>query len=278
MGTRIRTRITPRMRIISFVLAFVMVFVGLPYVGVELTVNATERAIRFTVTDTTSQFKDQMNDNRTATGGNYTYTGKYTQNNRTTLFDYVSDYELFNGYNNCYTREAGYSDAYLSLNNAISGNTISSPSSNNITFVYKNSNTVSSSSHSHGDSPFIYLWKHNGEALTDWNDSSMKMTWNPSFNGYTLTIKCSEWLDDQMYDRIIIGGSEEAWQTRDIILSTAISKSNSSGKSYTFSYDKFESDSKKYMSVTGPVIGIAIYIAVAELALIQIHYIMETFG
>lgn len=158
MGTRIRTHITPKMRIISFVLAFVMVFVGLPYVG-NLTVKATSRAIRFTVTDTTSDFKDKMNANRTAIGGNYTYTGKYTQNNRTTLFDYVSDYELSHSYNDCKQDESGYVDVYTAFNNAISqSKTSATPlyATDNITINYTPDTTIFNDT----DMIYVYLWNN----------------------------------------------------------------------------------------------------------------------
>ena len=89
MGTRIRTHITPKMRIISFVLAFVMVFVGLPYVGVNAAAgDITQQGAISSTTTQTSIVYDQNGQTASLSGqtdstGSKTYT--YNGNIKTTI-------------------------------------------------------------------------------------------------------------------------------------------------------------------------------------------------
>ena len=84
------------------------------YVGWGLRAHAAD--IHATNTDKTSSTMA----NGTEIGG-YTYSGKYTVNNKVTLFDYVSDYEIStNTYNNCLQNESRYVDAFVRFNNTIS--------------------------------------------------------------------------------------------------------------------------------------------------------------
>lgn len=153
---------TLKMRILSAFMAFLIFTMTCPELfegwGIGLIVHAEEPSgnIHYTNTDNTSLYKDAMNTNRTGntsapntmlaqgsgqphTGNTFTYTGKYNNNNKTTVFDYVSDYELRSGgsYNICLQNESGYVDAYTMLNQAISDSTPNNNSSSNITFIYK---------------------------------------------------------------------------------------------------------------------------------------------
>ena len=255
-----RTRILSAfMAFLIFALTFQQAFVGWD-IGLRVRAEAGDGNIRATSTNKTSSMKSNIQTRaNTAAGGTspYTYSGQYTDKNKITLFDYVSDYELFDGYNNCLAFEEGYVDSYTEFNSAISGMNIDSSSSNNVTFVYKKRKTATSpDEHVMADSPYVYLWNSSsGNHLKGWKDKSLEMTWNNSFHGYTLTFDCSSWTDT--YDRIIICG--EGFQTDDITLNPGIS-SSSRGTSYTFSYERFDGqiNGNPKLVVSGPVLGTAL--------------------
>ena len=117
MEIRIKTHITPKMRIISFVLAFVMVFVGLPYMGQDLVVLA-ETTVSSSISDISggSKTAEVITDSQIVTG-NGTYIGGYLPS-AVTLFDYYSDNELRGV--DIYSNAVGYTDPYKALNFAIS--------------------------------------------------------------------------------------------------------------------------------------------------------------
>ena len=136
MGTRIRTHITPKMRIISFVLAFVILVVSLPiWIGNTGTkvkaVDLTDDGNHIYSDTKTTTIAAMGNGQTSANDSRFVYTGKITKA-QTELFDYVSDYELINNsYNNILHTEGGYDDAYTAFNGTISrtGNTSISPAS-----------------------------------------------------------------------------------------------------------------------------------------------------
>ena len=123
-----------KQRILAFFMAFMIFSLTCPELfegwGVGLIVHATGNGqIHYTNTDKTSMYKDAMNTNRTGgstpsttphTGSTFVYTGNYNNNNKTTLFDYVSDYELSGTYNTCLQTESGNCDVFTSFNDAIS--------------------------------------------------------------------------------------------------------------------------------------------------------------
>jgi len=179
MGTRIKTHITPKMRIISFVLAFVMVFVGLPYVGgnMEVKAEATGPNIysdtKYSSIMGTSGYIDSTENN------GYHYTGKITKA-KVTMFDYVSDNEIGSGnsYNNCWQNEQGYQDVYTGFNSLISTFSPSfdnSLTSNSITVTYKSEYFASS------DSVKAHIWRGSNE----FND--ILMTYDSTTGKFTCT-------------------------------------------------------------------------------------------
>ena len=117
------------MAFLIFALTFQQAFVGWE-AGLRVKA-AGDGNIHSSTTDKTST---TMSNGTTSDG--YTYTGNYTNNNKVTLFDYVSDYELAHSYNTCNQKEEGYCDSYTTLNSSISGN-LKYPSNKNITFIFK---------------------------------------------------------------------------------------------------------------------------------------------
>lgn len=135
-----RTRILASfMAFLIFALTFQQAFVGWD-AGIRVKAAAANGEIHSTNTDKSSILKTEIQTRAdTAAGGTspYTYSGKYTNNNKVALFDYVSDYEITNNtYNTCQQDESGYVDAYTTFNGTISGN-LKYPSNKNITFVFK---------------------------------------------------------------------------------------------------------------------------------------------
>ena len=178
MGTRIKTHITPKMRIISFVLAFVMVFVGLPYVGGNMEVKAEETGPNiYSDTKYSNIMGTSGHDVSTTEGHRYHYTGKITKA-KVTMFDYVSDYEISGNYNQCWQNEQGYVDAYQGFNSWISNSSPSfdnSATSNSITVTYKSEYFASS------DSVIAHIWRGSNES----ND--IPMTYDTTIGKFTCT-------------------------------------------------------------------------------------------
>ena len=120
MGTRIKTRITPKIRVMSFVIAFVILVVSLP---IWIGNTGTKVKAAYLTGDGNHIYSDTKTTTMTAMGNGqasandnrFVYTGKITKA-QTELFDYVSDYELINNsYNNILHTEGGYDDAYTSF-------------------------------------------------------------------------------------------------------------------------------------------------------------------
>ena len=194
-----------RMRVLSAFLAFLIFTLTFQeaLVGWEFgtSVKATgDGNIHSTSTDKTSNTKTAGS----SAGSGFTYTGKYTNNNKVTVFDYVTDYELKNGYNNCHQVESGYVDPFTRFNNAIShnSNTVSSAAENNITIEfqiqYSDASTppsvdvqlsttsnkfsgwlsmsyFSRSMNNGGTHNYVYRYTCNKDAT--WNNETMHATW-----------------------------------------------------------------------------------------------------
>lgn len=189
-----------RVRIISaflafliFALTFQQAFVGWEF-GVRVSA-AGDGNIHSATTEKTSIYTSAMNTRKALTGNSaYTYTGKYTNDNITTLFDYLSDYELGGGtYNVCQQNEDNYVDVYKNLNRAISDNAITnvtsvtktSPASDNVTIVFSSSNFPSTGVAN------VHLWDDDYHATT-WPGPSMEYDYNICAWKYTYSTTKSD--------------------------------------------------------------------------------------
>ena len=137
-----RTRVLSAfMAFLIFTLTFQQAFVGWD-AGIRVKAAAANGEIHSTNTDKSSIYKTNIQANAiTADGGTspYTYSGKYTNNNKVTVFDYVSDYELAHSYNDCWQYEDNYDDAFTTFNGAISKSVVQYDLSQNLTIRYKSS-------------------------------------------------------------------------------------------------------------------------------------------
>ena len=197
MGTRIRTRITPKIRVMSFVMAFVILVVSLPIwignTGTKVKAAYLDGDGNHIYSDTkTTRMTAMGNDQTSANDNRFVYTGKITKA-QTELFDYVSDYELINNsYNNILHTEGGYDDEYTHLNQAISQSnnaTEVTAQSENITINYTPHSTTFS-----GHSIFMHCWREGGtgsttfpgiEMVYDTANSRYTCTFNPDFFGFS---------------------------------------------------------------------------------------------
>jgi len=230
MGTRIRTHITPKMRIISFVLAFVMVFVGLPYVGIEAS------AVKYTI-DASTRFSGLIHRGQTGSTQhigegvtkvngdifNYEYTGR-VKSSSVKLYDYKTDGEVAGTGINMGDGGGGYYDPYTGFNTAISNSIVANshtiPGRENITINYK------SSYFSQGDHVNIYLWDSTDSTKKrkmEWPGE--KMEYDTVNEQFTYTLK----VDNLGFspDRVIF--NSDSVQTDDIV-STAMT----AGHTYLF--------------------------------------------
>lgn len=151
------------MAFLIFALTFQEAFIGWDW-GVRVSAETPSGEIHSSTSYKVSKYTADMNERRTGgstytehTGSNYVYTGKYTNDNKVALFDYVSDYELRSGgsYNTCQQDESGYVDVYTNFNNAISDDgTCVSAASNNVTIVFDYSGTSFKAS----DEIYVHMW------------------------------------------------------------------------------------------------------------------------
>lgn len=182
-----RTRVLSAfMAFLIFTLTFQQAFVGWD-AGIRVKAAAANGEIHSTNTDKSSIYlfngenpTYNIQDNAdTAAGGTspYTYSGKYTNNNKVTVFDYVSDYELEarHGYNNCYQYEDGYVDTFKAFNRAISDYSVdvtyedrTSPSSDNVTIVLTSEKYPST-----GATVNVHMWDDNSNE-TVWPGPAME--------------------------------------------------------------------------------------------------------
>ena len=197
MGTRIRTHITPKMRIISFVLAFVMVFVGLPYVGVNAAEGDIHQQGAISSTTTQTSIKSGVNEQtaslsgQTDTDGGKTYT--YNGNIKTTtveLFDYFSDSEVGGG-GPSQSWDDGYSNPYNTFNLKVSNAQIVSGythynADQTVTINYKPDTSKFTGTFNAGSVMYARLW-HEGSS-SPMSEPGAKMTWDVDNSQFTCTI------------------------------------------------------------------------------------------
>lgn len=205
-----RTRVLSAfMAFLIFALTFQQAFVGWD-AGIRVKAAAANGEIHSTNTDKSSIYlfngenpTYNIQDNAdTAAGGTspYTYSGKYTNNNKVTVFDYVSDYELAHSYNDCWQYEDNYDDAFTTLNRAISDSSVdvtyedrTSPSSDNVTIVLISSQYPSSSTanvHLYDDSSPVKTTVWPGPAMEYDDDIG---GWKYTYS--TTATDCDDYLD-----------------------------------------------------------------------------------
>ena len=154
-------------RAFAVLLAVVFVFVGMPYVGVETSLEAgaadTETS---SISSISSGIKTAgtLSGNTDIVSGNGTYTGQYFPGS-VTLFDYLSDEELKN--NDPASTVSGYYDPYTVLNTAISNDIDSNREKHNgnenITITY----TTTTPRFASTDSVYVHLWNSSNSAGND---------------------------------------------------------------------------------------------------------------
>ena len=200
-----------KQRVLSFFMSVVMIFVGLPYLGVEVSA-ALGLAIHSDVRDGSSMAG--------TVDGIYKYSGKFTKA-KVTMFDYVSDEEI-NGksYNsiNHNVPSGGYDDAFTKLNKKISesGTTQTYAADQCITVAFEDSDVTYSDI-------YVYLW-NDDDKVKSWPGIKMDKvgnefvyTFNPDALGFTP-------------DKLIFNNGSNNWQTGDIVMNLGMDK----GKKYKF--------------------------------------------
>ena len=231
---------TLKMRILSAFMAFLIFTMTCPELfegwGIGLIVHAEEPSgnIHYTNTDNTSLYKDAMNTNRTGntsapntmlaqgsgqphTGNTFTYTGKYNNNNKTTVFDYVSDYELARTYNDCLQNESGYVDAYKNLNKAISVSNITAGTSDVITIRFKKFSETAGYLDGVGD---VCIYFYGGTKSDSWNSGwgdsiNNTMNYQADTDSYVFYLNCSTWEDEDSIDNMIIRWTDYGYSWSD---------------------------------------------------------------
>ena len=186
------TTYSTKERILAFFMAFLIFTMTCPEIfegwGLGLIVHAAAAngEIHSTNTDKTSLYTATIQQNANKVDGvgtpkksPYTYSGKYTNNNKVTVFDYVSDYELEvgHGYNNCYQYEDGYVDTFKAFNRAVSSDyDISNPTASDLFKIRVKNNSLISS-------PRLYFFDDNDVGATTW-DNSPYMTYDSDNDEY----------------------------------------------------------------------------------------------
>ena len=175
---------TTKQRILAFFMAFVIIFVSLPYLGVDKGVRV--NALSGTDVITTNTTETHYSDFTSITSDSiYNYNGKIQASTKVSVFDYVSDAEFVSGLNYSYNNlehtapPDGYDDAFTAFNNAIaSTGTVKSSSNNNTTIKFKSIDNKCTRAYVHF-----------------WNTTSINTTWpgipmvfNPSDNCFYLTV------------------------------------------------------------------------------------------
>ena len=194
---------TLKMRIVSFILALIMVFVGLPYVGVNAAAgDITQQGAISSTTTQTSIVYDQNGQTASLSGqtdstGSKTYT--YNGNIKTTnveLFDYFSDSEYGGTGSPSQGWDGGYSNPYNNFNMQVScsdGSSTSYSGSNNITIKLKKGTKIGSTTYN--SAPHIYVW--NGSSNNGYPRPQMKYDSNDDSFTYTFNrsdASCSEYI------------------------------------------------------------------------------------
>lgn len=202
-----------KQRILAFFMAFMIFSLTCPELfeglGVGLIVHAAvgDGNIHSATVNKTSIYTSRMNDNKAVTGNSaYTYTGKYTNDNTTTLFDYISDYELRSGgaYNTCQQNEDNYVDVYKTLNKAISDNYVSS---DKIQIIFEPADSYKN------ENVHIYFFGGSG---TPYAWPGPKMSYDTGNGVFYYTAKYTD-LNSPTKFIINDGNNSAKWQTEDLI-------------------------------------------------------------
>ena len=196
MGIRIKPRIIFKIRILSFFMAFVLVFVGLPYVGAEAAAGDVTLQGAISATTTESSIKATLNGQTDTTDNNgktYTYNGNIKTTN-VKLFDYFSDSEYGGTGSPSQSWDNGYSNPYNKFNTAVSSDYPDSYTpTNTITLNYKGNKIAANQS-----TVYAHLWcSYDSSYSTEWQ-VGIPMTWDSANSQYTVTFNPSTVPNNQM--------------------------------------------------------------------------------
>ena len=180
----VRYKPSKKLRVWSVIVAFAIMFVGLPNLGVEVGLEADANSSTKTITTSTTE--TYYSSFASQTDGIYSYTGNVQAYTKVNMFDYVSDAEFVTGlgygYNNVThnTPYGGYDDAFTAFNYAVasSNSTIKSASSNNTTIKFKSTNNKCTRA-------YVHFW-NTTSINTSW--PGIPMFFNPTDNCFYLTV------------------------------------------------------------------------------------------
>ena len=229
-----------KMRVLSAFMAFLVLMLTFQEALVGWDFGASVKAtadgnIHSTTTDKTSNQKTVG-----SSFNGFTYTGKYTNNNKVTVFDYVTDYEIAGTYNTCYQVESGYTDPFTTFNSAISNTTGSySAKNNNITLTVESNQN---GGFGQDDNLHVYLWNNSNN--NSWPGAKMTYIGNGK---YTYTFTESGWIPSSVQ----FNKGNSSWQTKDVN-SAEYQFTFSRGNSYEFTCTTKVGD--RY-DVSFPIIG-----------------------
>ena len=138
------TSFTPKVRVLSAFMAFLIFALTLPMNGFEfgVRVNAASGSPKVTMTKSLSYFSaSELNSNRGSSDTRYSYTGKI-KSVPVNMYDYLSDEEISGSgsWNTGITKSVvdQYNDPYTIFNTNISNTgTLYSSASNNVTIIFK---------------------------------------------------------------------------------------------------------------------------------------------
>lgn len=173
MQTNIKFRITFNKRFLSFLLAFIVAFVGLPFVGFDMGVKADTlsgdgKRIYSTKADTSTKVSNTITTGDT----DFSYTGTY-QTAPVTLFDYVSDEEIIGNYNSVLRSVVeDFVDPFTALNS-----TISQSNKNSILYESDKNITITLSTTSFDREVYVHLWNEDNGNVTSTNGVKNETAW-----------------------------------------------------------------------------------------------------
>lgn len=222
-----------KQRVLSFFMAFAIIFVSLPYVDFEASATPTVGNGRIIQVQTYSKYMGQSGytESHGSDGtSNGIYTGKILPQS-VNMYDYLTDYEknnnqwnnLSGNYNN-YTYFARY-EPYKQLNRAISAETtprrVISSHENNVTIVYK---SIPFSN----DEAWVHLWNDSDAAVN--SDKQMTLT---RTDGNVKTYKLTVSIDDLGFtpNSFIFSNGKSSGKVE----TDTVSYSVTAGREYTFS-------------------------------------------
>ena len=235
---------TRKLRILAFFMAFAIIFVSLPYVGIETSAADGDSAV------VTSSKSASVSGSYAITGGTANYTGKILDyaDSSVDLFDYKSDQELdsANGSTITSSHASNYTDQHTYLNTAISegNNYLVSLAANNITIAFSDS-TVQST-----DTVYVHLWDSVNNTSNNYETKwpGRKMTYDNGLGKFVYTF-CPSVLGFTP-DSLIFNGGNNTWQTGTIKLYETLEV----GNTYSFTKES-HGDVKIVLNVTGGASG-----------------------